>query len=65
MQSEETIRKIIAEILFNVQIEEPPLIWQVKVDKASREVYIHVLKPLKMINNALMEEQSKCMRQRK
>jgi hypothetical protein len=59
MQSEELIKKIITEVLFNVQFDKLPLVWQEKVNIASRELYIRVLKPLLMINNVLLDTEEK------
>jgi hypothetical protein len=59
MQSEELIKKIIAEVLFNVQADKLPPPWQHKVNEASRELYIRVLKPLKMINSLLMDSEER------
>jgi hypothetical protein len=59
MQSEEFIKKIIIEVLFNSQADKLPVHWQDKVHKASREIYIRVLQPLKMINSLLLDSEEK------
>jgi hypothetical protein len=59
MQSKELIKKIIAEVLFNVQADKLPPCWQHKVNKAGSELYVQVFKPLKMINSLLLDSEEK------
>jgi hypothetical protein len=59
MESEELIKKIIVQVLFDRQTDKLPQVWQDKVNKASREVYLGVIKPLKMINSLLIDSQER------